>query len=279
MIYDCFMFFNELSLLDVRLNLLNKYVDKFVLLESTVTFSGNPKPLYYELNKERFKQFEDKIIHVIIDHTPNNYLNLDSLYSNDEMKNSIINHLKNANHIPKNESHWCREFYQRECIKYGLDCNDNDIIIFSDLDEIPDVSKINFNNIGNSLYHCDQNMYHYFVNVKKNERWFGTKICKFSYLKDKSLNSIRSDKNYSNIIENCGWHFTYFGGVESIKLKIQSYGHQELNRPDILNSIEHNIKHNKDLFYRPDQYFEIDFEQEFPEELKIELRKHQEFFK
>ncbi len=280
-VYDCFLFFNELNLLEARLNILNDIVDKFVLVESTVTFSGNPKPLYFNENKQRFEKFLDKIIHVVVDDTPNNYMNFDSLYvSNNSVFNNILDHLKNAHHIPKNEPQWCREFFQRECMIRGLqDCSQEDVIIFSDLDEIPNPENINLNISNDSIYHCDQSMYQYFVNIKKDERWFGSKIFKYSYLVGKSLNSIRTDKNRQNVLQNCGWHLTFLGGVENIKLKIQSYGHQELNRPDVLNSLDSKIRNNQDIFYRPDRYFDIDFENEFPEFVKKELLKYPEFFK
>lgn len=272
-VYDCFMFFNELDLLEIRLNILSPYVDYFIIVESTVTFSGNKKPLYFSDNINRYVKHKDKIIHIIIDHTPDVFTNIAELYTDDSIRSEILDNLKSAHHIPKHEPHWCREFYQRECIKYGLvDCDIDDIIIFSDLDEIPVPDKIP-NKMDDSLYHAKQRMYQYYANVKKQETWYGTKFCKYSYIKIRSLNMIRSDRNFVNIVDDCGWHFTYLGGVENIKLKIQSYGHQELNRPDILNTLEQNIKNNSDIFYRNDTYFDIDINTEFPEYLIRELLK------
>jgi beta-1,4-mannosyl-glycoprotein beta-1,4-N-acetylglucosaminyltransferase len=268
------MFFNEIELLEIRLNILDPYVDYFVIVESTVTFSGNKKPLYFLENSDRFSKYKHKIKRVVIDDTPDNFTNIDSLYNLDDIRTDILNDLKLAHHIPKHEPHWCREFYQRECIKYGLvDCDMDDLIIFSDLDEIPDPDKIPNKIDGDSLYHAKQRMYQYYANVKKHETWYGTKFCKYSYIKTRSLNAIRSDKNFVNTIDDCGWHFTYLGGVENIKLKIQSYGHQELNRPDILNTLEQNIKNNADIFYRNDSYFDIDINTEFPLYLIDELKK------
>ena len=108
MIYDCFTFFNELDLLEIRLNTLNDYVDYFVLVEATKTFTGKDKPLYYNENKERFKQFENKIIHIIVDT------------------------------YPDSTNPWVLENHQRNSIANGFaNCKDNDIILISDLDEIP----------------------------------------------------------------------------------------------------------------------------------------------
>lgn len=107
-IYDCFQFFNELDLLEIRLNVLNDHVDYFVLTESTVTFSGLNKPLYYQENKDRFEKFNDKIIHVVVEDTPDG-------------------------------NPFERDVFQKNAIIRGLqDCEDDNIILTSDLDEIPD---------------------------------------------------------------------------------------------------------------------------------------------
>lgn len=108
MVYDCFCFYNELDLLEIRLNILNGCVDKFVLVEATRTQRNNPKPLYFAENKERYKKFEDKIIHLVLDEYPE--------------------------HIEQ----WTIENLQRNYIMKGLEqCSDDDIILISDLDEIP----------------------------------------------------------------------------------------------------------------------------------------------
>ena len=112
MIYDCFQFFNELDMLKIRLNVMSPIVDKFVISEATETFSGLKKPLYYEENKEMFAEFADKIIHVVVDDTPEGYTH-------------------------------DRDTFQKNAVTRGLkDCTDEDIIIFSDLDEIPNPEKI-----------------------------------------------------------------------------------------------------------------------------------------
>ena len=118
MIYDCFTFFNELDLLEIRLNILNDVVDKFVLVEATKTFSGKDKPLYYEQNKKRFAKFQDKIIHVIVDDFP----------KPDDKTQDVA---------------FMMESYQRNAILWGLkSAKDNDVVIIADLDEIPNPETV-----------------------------------------------------------------------------------------------------------------------------------------
>ena len=116
-IIDCFIFYNELDLLNYRLNILNEYIDFFVIVESTHTFTGNPKPLYYDQNKEMFNKFNKKIIHIIVNDVP--YI----------IPNININ----------NNEQWQNEFHQRNSMKKGIDIisdklDDDDIILSSDLD-------------------------------------------------------------------------------------------------------------------------------------------------
>ena len=114
MVYDCFPFFNELELLEIRLNELDPVVDKFILVEATRTFQKKPKPLYYQENKERFKKFEDKIIHIVVDKFPGFFYKW---------------------RIPKA---WDYDNYQKDQVILGLNnCKSDDVIIISDLDEIP----------------------------------------------------------------------------------------------------------------------------------------------
>jgi beta-1,4-mannosyl-glycoprotein beta-1,4-N-acetylglucosaminyltransferase len=114
MIVDAFMFYNELDILELRLEVLDKYVDRFVLVESEVTHVGGPKPLFFTENKERFAKWSHKIRHVVM----------------------------TAEEAPKETDPWHRETYQRNCILRGLDgIDDNDVVFISDVDEIPDMTK------------------------------------------------------------------------------------------------------------------------------------------
>lgn len=249
-IYDSFIFFNELDLLEIRLNILNDYVNHFVLVESTKTFTGVGKPLYYEINKERFKKFNDKIIHIVVDNMPETFEEL-SDRDGDELDKSIHHDCLTSPNVPKGEVHWLREFFQKEHIKKGLvNLSDNDFVFVSDLDEIwnPDV-RLDYNNDG--IYRLNQKVYCYYLNNLSSEHWYGTIGTKYKNLKNYSINHIRTpNRNSYNLVENAGWHFTFQGGSENIKNKIESYGHQELNRDDIKSQISNRLNSNVDVFGR-----------------------------
>lgn len=137
-IFDCFIFYNELDLLEIRLNTLSELVDYFVLVESTVTFTGKPKPLFYENNKARFKDFHDRIIHVIVDDMP-----------------EVV------------ESTFVREEFQRSAIGRGLaGAEPDDLIIVSDADEIPkpDVLRAALDDPAGKITYFEGVYYHFFLN-------------------------------------------------------------------------------------------------------------------
>jgi hypothetical protein len=249
-IYDTFIFFNELDLLEIRLNILNDSVDYFVLVEATKTFTGAPKPLFYNENKDRFDKFNDKIIHVIVDTMPDSFEEL-KLRDSDSLEMSICHDCLTTKNVPYGEMHWLREFYQKECVKKGLiNANLDDVIFVSDLDEIWNpMLTLNLNFDGNYRFH--QNVYTYYLNILSSEDWYGTVATKYNNIVNYSINHIRTpNRNTYELIDNGGWHFTFQGGAEMIKNKIESYGHQELNRPDIKNSIQDRLNNITDVFGR-----------------------------
>jgi len=252
-IYDSFIFFNELDLLEIRLNILNDYVDHFVLVESTKTFTGVDKPLYYNINKERFKNFNHKIIHIIVDNMPDSFEEL-SIRDGDELDKSIINDCLTTSNVPKCQVHWLREFFQKEYIKKGLvNLNDEDFVFISDLDEIWN-PECNLEYNSEDIFRLNQKVYCYYLNNLSSEEWYGTVGTKYKNLKSYSVNHIRTPtKNYYSLVKNAGWHYTFQGGVENIKKKIESYGHQELNRDDIKSQINNRISNNTDVFNRPNK--------------------------
>src|SRR3989344_6676194 len=138
--YDVFTFFNELELLEIRLNILEPHVDYFVIIESTETFSGLPKKLIFKENKDRFKKFEKKIIHYVIDDVPTDEDDLHQRLLNNKLSDldrEIINNTLTSSNVPKGIIHWLKEFYQKETIKKALvSLRDNDICFVSDIDEI-----------------------------------------------------------------------------------------------------------------------------------------------
>lgn len=197
MIFDCFTFFNEIDLLEIRLNILNDHVDKFVIVEAGKTQSLIDKPFYFEENKNKFSKFLNKIIHVKVEDYPDNGTNL-----------------------------WEMENHQRNCIKRGLNSlQDDDIILISDLDEIPNPQS--FNLIKNKDFRIAsfaQDFYAYFLNLKsKDSNWIGTVAVKYNLLKNFSPQNMRNHKDHiSTKIENGGWHFSWLGGAEAAWRKSRS---------------------------------------------------------
>ena len=256
-IFDGFCFFNELDILEIRLNTLSPYVDYFILVESSVTHTGNKKPYYFEENKERFESFLPKIIHLKIEDTPNNFSdireNQDSPNFDSREVNKIREFIKNQSCFDVNlEIHYGRDFYQKECVRRGFDlCEDDDVIIFSDCDEIPNPEILKslktFYN-PDLFYDFFQTTYYYYLNVLKERKWRGSSMGSFKKLNEFSLNQLRAQKNQE--IENGGWHFSFMGGAEKVKDKITAYSAQEMVNSHVLQSIENNINNNVDPFFR-----------------------------
>ncbi len=250
-IYDCFMYFDEDMILDLRLNILNQYVKKFVITESVYTHNGKKRDLKFDINN--FKSFKDKIEYIVVDKNPTD---LEELYNKDnvEIKNSKIlgNALK-------------RENYQRNMISKGLDkALSDDVIIISDVDEIPKLNNINFSK---KLNIFEQDMFYYKFNLKQpNLKWLGSRACKKKYLispqwirniKDKSYPLWRIDVLFSknkyfkvNIIQNGGWHFSSVKTPENIIHKLSSFLHHlEYEESNIdINSLKNKMKKKKVLY-------------------------------
>lgn len=253
-IYDCFNFFNELDILEIRMNILYEYVDYFVIVESSVTHSGEDKPFYYEENKKRYEKFSDKIIHFKVYDTPNNFAELP--YTDDKILNKIYYYIntQDKRFNKYNQPDYGRDFFQKECIRRPLEnCKDDDIVLFSDLDEIPNpeiLKNIEELNLEENIYSLQQNTYYYYLNVLKQKDWYGTKVLSYKKLKDLSLNEVRGDQSLSEKINNGGWHFSFMGGKEMVEKKLNSYSARDLVKPNVLQSIEDNIKNNVDPFFR-----------------------------
>ena len=251
-VYDCFIFFNELELLDIRLHLLDKYVDHFVLIEATRTFMGTPKPLYYATNKDRFKEFNNKIIHIVADDLPDSLEELKNRYASaSALDKKIINDCLTTNNIPKNEMQWLREFYQKEQIKKGLvNCSDNDICYISDSDEIWNPEAV-IDYRRDVVWKMQQKMYAYYLNNRSSEKWYGTFATKYENIKNASINHLDTPSQTRYVyVKNGGWHFTNQGGADKIREKIESYGHQEFNNNAIKSNIEERMQKNVDFVGR-----------------------------
>ena len=228
-IFDCFMYFDEEVVLDLRLNTLNEYVDYFVIVESIFTHKGDKRELCF--NHKKFEKFKDKIIYLIYDEQPNN---IEKISSTDNENEKSRKYIFNA---------YLRENAQRNYIFKGLyHADPNDIILVSDVDEIPNLEKINFNKISEKLILFNQGMFYYKFNLKlPNFIWTGTKACKKKNLlspqwlrniKDKKypfyrVDTLLSKTKYTNIrfIVEGGWHFTNIKTAEEIRNKLKSYLH------------------------------------------------------
>ena len=228
-IFDCFMFYDEEMILDFRLNYLSDYVDKFVVVESSYTHSGKKRDLIFDIKK--YSKFKDKILYLKLDEEPKDLFEIDGKEKFDE-KNSkyILNALK-------------RENFQRNHIIKGLkDASSDDMIIISDVDEVPNLEENNLNDLKNKIVLFNQKFFYYKFNLKlQSFDWYGSKACiKANLISPQWLRNIKSKKypfwrldtlfsknKYQNIffIKNGGWHFSNMKTAESIEKKMSTYLH------------------------------------------------------
>ena len=253
-IFDCFMYFDEEVVLDVRLNTLDKYVDYFVIVESSFTHKGDNKNLMFNHNK--FEKFKNKIIYLVYN---KQLKGIEVVNENDSEGEKSRKYILNAA---------LRENGQRNFIQNGLKkAEDNDIILISDVDEIPNLSEVNFNSISEKIIMFHQDMFYYKFDLKiPNLLWTGTKGCRKKYLlspqwlrnvKDIKYFHFRidilfSEKKYSSIkfISNGGWHFSNIKTAEEIEYKLKSYlHHREFDEQSLSVEEIQNIIENKKAIY------------------------------
>lgn len=299
-VYDAFIFFNELDLLEIRLHELKDVVDKHVLVEGTKTFQGNEKPLYFEENRDRFAEFKDKIIHVVVDDHPNGIF----------------------------ESPWEVEFYTRNSIREGLtECNPEDSVIVSDVDEIPSAEKVAATLTTDAIHLFGVRYYIYFFNYEvenKDFRWVGPVMLRYKDITDPRADGILNNtrnrlpntfigytpqntrRNFPMSIESVfgiphtvigdllsfywsmtnmrrvkyipdgGWHFTSLGGIDTVIKKVETYAHSDRNTEEIKDKdfLVDAITSGKDVFGRPREYEYVPLDNRFPKY----LRNHQKEF-
>ena len=228
-IYDCFMYFDEELILDLRLNILDKFVDYFVIVESIFTHKGEKRNLKFNINK--FKKFESKIVYLVYDQEPSQ---IEKIVSKDTEDEKSRKYIMNA---------LFRENAQRNFINGALKNLDNeDVILVSDVDEIPNLKGINFKEKKSKIILFKQDMLYYKFNLKlPNLNWTGTKACKKKYFKSAQwlrnvkdrkypfyrIDTYFSEKKYINceFVDNGGWHFTNIKTAKQIKQKLESYLH------------------------------------------------------
>jgi len=270
MIYDCFSFFNELDILEIRLNVLAPVVDKFVLVEAVRRHSGEPKELYFEKNKQRFAPFFGQIIHVVVDDEPE--LPMD---------------------CPKLIAAWAYENHQRNAIVRGLDgIQDDDVVMISDLDEIPNPKQVKKYAMkcveDGAVAVFSQISCRYYLNFVSMALpcWRGSKML--------SWKTFRTDAIYANmehhipmpefvnkgptptrvrflraqlVIPDGGWHFSYYGGARQIQLKMNSIADYVCDKAaDMsLEEIERQVKRGEDPLGRGERFYAVPLDERFPE--------------
>jgi len=245
-IYDCFIFYNEFELLELRLNELDDIVDYFVIIEATETFQGETKPPYFEQRKEEFSEFEDKIIHHIVDFP-------------DELTDP-----------------WEREHYHRDSIQSALKQDTNikhqDKIIISDTDEIPNPDSIRKAVSRNGLCIFSLKRYNYYYNMERCGEYREGGAIMSDYIdftsgqdfRNRNLGAYDSsasqkllelrltlrNRRRTHLISEGGWHFSWIGDEDFIINKIESFAHSEFNEEKYKNEdrIRKVMEEGGDLF-------------------------------
>lgn len=274
MVYDCIPFFNELDILKLRLHILAPLVDKFIIEEATVTFSGEPKELCFEKNKELFAEFLPKIEYIIVDNSPK----------------ELSTHL--------------RDKFQKNALISGLaDATNEDIILLSDVDEIPNpkvLADIIANFDSDKVYHLAQRMFYCFLNMEEvsgkllsitgefpgvtRKQWLGTKIfSKKSIPTDGIIEMREASTTASNAVRVAegGWHFGYMGNTKNasvadrIGTKVVAAAHQEYNDEDILAEAKDRLILGQDMFGREAAFRRVEVDESYPTYLLEHIEEYQ----
>ena len=280
-LFDVFLFLNELDLLDLRLKTLYPIVDFFIITEINETFSGKPKSLIFEKNRKRYKEYDKKIIYNPI--TKKDLLELQKEYWSDyvsDLKKSIS--YKHKGKPPKYlKKSLRREISHRDAAILGFFklASDEDLILLSDLDEIPNPKTISkaIKKKFDCPHYFKMDWFLYWINNKVSNPWFGTVLFRFKNLKGNSLDNLRfaSPKEQDvpgPIINNGGWHFSYLGGYEAIIYKLKSHPFQGykvqfaimLDKLKI-RRIKNTVKKNNDMFFQKRNLSIVDIDDSFPE--------------
>ena len=272
MVFDCIPFFNELDILKLRMQILNPYVDWFVIEESSVTFSGEQKRMIFAENRHLFQEFENKIRYVAVEDSP---------------MEGVTTHE--------------RDKYQKNQLIRALgDCRADDIIVFSDVDEIPKpetLVRIIEGFEAGKIYHLAQRMFYCFLNMEEvsgnllsitgefpgveRRQWLGTKVCSFADIPQEGIVFLRevspADPRSVRVADG-GWHFGYMGGdgerdvAKRIGVKVKAAAHQEYNSKRYLNEAVDRLLCGEDIFDRDAKFVRVEIDESFP----AYLRAHRE---
>lgn len=272
MIFDCIPFFNELDILKLRMQILAPYVDYFVIEEASVTFSGEPKRMIFAENRRLFAEFEDKIRYVAVEDSP---------------MEGVTTHERD-------------KYQKNQLIRALSDCKPGDIIIFSDVDEIPKpetLARVIETFEPGKIYHLAQRMFYCFLNMEEvsgnllsitgefpqveKKQWLGTKICAFADIPQEGIVYLRevspTDQRSVRVAEG-GWHFGYMGGngerdvAKRIGEKVQAAAHSEYNSKRYLNEAVDRLLCGEDIFDRDAAFVRVEIDESFP----AYLRAHRE---
>jgi beta-1,4-mannosyl-glycoprotein beta-1,4-N-acetylglucosaminyltransferase len=280
-VFDSFIFFNELELLEMRLNILNDVVDYFVLTESPFTVSGNEKPLYYQENRDRFSRWNDKIIHYVTEEIPNNF---------DHMLEKTKYHVAYKDLDPYGTPmiqlpiRFQRALFNRNNSAFGIEnagASDDDLIITSDADEI--INPYVLENLDwfdpNNHYLSICSAYYYKLNFLYQDDWMGSRLCTWKNLKQTTIDQLRQDHRNAYRIEDAGWHFSFLGNAENFKLKLASYEHTENNTSENVSNAEEKIEKGLDPLNRSMTYRAVPIDNTYPEYIQNNQEKYSEFIK
>lgn len=267
MVYDCIPFFNELDILKLRLHIMDPFVDRFVIEEATVTFSGEPKELCFEKNREMFREFLPKIEYIVVEDSPREATTHE------------------------------RDKFQKNRLIQGLsEAAEHDLIIVSDVDEIPnptELQKIIDSFDPDKIYHLAQRMFYCFLNMEEvsgkllsitgefpgtaKKKWLGSKIFSKKNIPETGIIDIREIKpedERSVRIDNGGWHFGYMGGngekdvSRRIGVKVQAAAHQEYSNRDTLAEAADRLILGQDMFGREAEFVRVEIDESFPAYLR-----------
>ncbi len=273
MVYDCIPFFNELDILKLRLNILDPIVDRFIIEEATVTFSGEPKELCFEKNKEMFQEFLPKIEYIVV------------------------------NNSPKDVTTHVRDNFQKNALERGLkNATPEDVIILSDVDEIP--NPVALKNViaefdPDKIYHFAQRMFYCFINMEEisgnllsitgefpgveRRMWLGTKVFAKRSIPENGIIKLReapvTAPNAVRVADG-GWHFGYMGSrhetdvSKRIGTKVVAAAHQEYNTKDTLAEARDRLILGQDMFGREARFERVEVDESYPEYLLDHIEEY-----
>lgn len=275
MVVDCFTYNGESDLLKIHINVLAPYVDRFIIVEAPTTFSGLPKPLYYERDKRGVAEFAHKIKYFVINEN----------YTDEEIA------LAERSSNTKGAAHWKHEFLQKESIKKAFTgLEDEDYVFVGDCDEVwnpaimpPDMmfGGISLDGAPFSPFKSpmpwpitrfQQLVYTYWLNNRSSEPWRGTTAMQYKTLTGQCLNHLRTTARH-NLVLGGGWHFTSMGGIDELRRKLEdSYTEETYNSREVQDHLAERVAQNRDFLGRDFQYHTD--ESEWPQYLKDNREKY-----